>query len=163
MAENVVKARNNFRHGRRSKVMKDFLKRHGLEDLQFPETGSLAKDMALSVAALKEKQDAMQVALQLLGSGDKRALTLYNQLLDVQGKLARLEQEYEGNAKALLMNPMYLKWQQLVFDILKHFNKMQFDLAKVKVENKIKNIQQLDDDVLYVVEEESVQPSSWVW
>ena len=158
MATHPSKIVNPMKHGRQSKLVKDFLKKHNLI-LEFPSTGSFSKDMALSIAAYHEKQEAVAVAMDLLRSRDARALGMYNQLVQLEMKLANFEAMHANDAVTLMNNPMYLNWQKLKFEILKHFERMKFDLEKIKVEQNIKSIKREDSDILYVVEDEDVRQS----
>ena len=145
---------NAIQHGRYSKHVKSFLARHGLESIELPSTGRFAQDMALSLALYQEKQDAIGVAVDILRSHDARALGLFNQLVEINLLLSKYESEIKergGSATELIENPQYIKWQSLKMEIVKHYEKMRFDLEKIKVEQKVKDIKKGTNDTLFVV------------
>jgi hypothetical protein len=143
---------NPIKHGRQSKLVQSFLKRHGLDDIELPSTGSLVKDMAFKLALYQEKQEAMNTAIEILRSHDARGLSLYNMLIEINLLLAEHERNAREKEKSLVEDKDYLNWMKTKLDIIKHYEKMQFDLEKIKVEAKVKSIAKHDDDVLFIVE-----------
>lgn len=104
--------------------------------------------MMLNAAAYEAKLEAMQAAIELFKSHDQRGLTLFEELMDIQMKLARYE--HEKTPQQLLKDPHYFRWKQLTFEIIKHYERMQFDLEKIKVEHKLRK---QGDDTLFVIED----------
>lgn len=141
---------NHLIHGRRSKLVQQFLESHGIKDIDFPSTGSFAKDMMIKLAAYQEKLEAMKIAIDILRSQDARALTLFSMLTEINMLLADFERDARDKGIKLINHPQYLKWQQLKFEILKHYDRIKFDLTKLQAESAMKS--KRVDDVLYVAE-----------
>lgn len=141
---------NNLIHGRQSKLVQQFLDRHGIRNIDFPSTGSFARDMMIQLAAYQEKQEAMKIAMDILRSQDTRALTLFSMLTEINMMMARFEKEAREREIELINHPNYLKWQQLKFEILKHYDRIKFDLTKLQAETAMGS--KREEDVLYVSE-----------
>ena len=142
MKKSVTSPINSVKHGRYSKHVQQFMQRHGIKDFELPSTGSFARDMAFKLAIWEEKQEAMKTAIEILRSHDSRALNMFNMLIEVNMTLAKHEHRMREQNKGdlLLHDPDYLNWMKLKLDILKHFEKMKFDLEKIKIEKKVREI-----------------------
>jgi|2_EtaG_2_1085320.scaffolds.fasta_scaffold01801_8 hypothetical protein len=141
---------NNLIHGRRSKFVQEFLKKHGIDKIELPSTGSYSQDMILKLGAYQEKMDAMKVAMDVLRSRDSRALSMFSQLIEINMMLAKFEKESQEKGIELLNHQPYLKWQLLKFEILKHYDKIKFDLTKLQAETVMNS--KTEEDVLYLSE-----------
>jgi hypothetical protein len=141
---------NALIHGRRSKKVQEFLEKHGMKDLELPSTGSIGKDIMLKVAILKEKQEAMNMAMEILRSQDTRALTMFSTLTEINMLLSQFEKDANQRNISLINNPHYLRWTQLKVDILKHYDRIKFDLTKLHAESAMQGRSQ--EDVLYSVD-----------
>lgn len=146
----ISKQINPLKDGTRSKLVRSFLERHKLVNVELPSTGSFAKDMMLKLAIHQEKMEAMKIAIEVLKSQDQRALTLYSMLIEINLLLAHYENT--KSPEELVQDQNYHKWMQTKLEILKHYERMKFDLEKIKVENKIKNMTRVGDDTLFVME-----------
>ena len=141
---------NNLIHGRRSKLVQDFLEKHNLQNLELPSTGSIGKDMVIKLAAYQEKMEAMRLAMDILRSQDARALGLFSMLTEINMMLSKFEQEALEKGIELINHPNYYKWQTMKLDILKHYDRIKFDLTKLQAESAMHS--KREDDVLYVTE-----------
>ena len=141
---------NNLIHGRRSKLVQDFLDKHNIKELDLPSTGSVSKDMVIKLAAYQEKMEAMRLAMDILRSQDTRALGLFSMLTEINMMLSKFEQDASEKGIELINHPNYLKWQTMKLDILKHYDRIKFDLTKLHAESAMQS--KREDDVLYVTE-----------
>jgi hypothetical protein len=137
-----VSSSNRMVHGHRSELVSDFLKRHGLDKIELPSTGSLVNDMAIKLAIWEDKRRAMDLAAMMIQSHDKRALSWYTQLIDLNLKLAHLEHEIISRGENPLRDSDYMSAQRLIADIRKQYDKMAFDLGKAHFDKVMKG----DDD-----------------
>jgi hypothetical protein len=87
------------------------------------------------------KHDYLTAALEAVKTSNGRALTLFTMLVEINILLANFERQSKEAGIDLVEHPYYLKWMQLKFDILRHFERMKLDFAKLEasVAKKIEN------------------------
>jgi hypothetical protein len=143
----IVQANRGLKNGTRSEYVTEFLKRHGLMKLELESTGSLTNDMALKLAVWEEKREAMKLVMSMMGAADRRVMSWYSQLIELNLKLADLEREDISQGLNPLRDPDYVNAQKMISEIRKQFDKMQFDVQKEQISRRIQK--ESDDDILF--------------
>jgi len=108
------------------------------QNTELPHVSSASQK---DIEELMKKHDYLTAALEAVKTSNGRALTLFTMLVEINILLANFERQSKEAGIDLVEHPYYLKWMQLKFDILRHFERMKLDFAKLEasVAKKIEN------------------------
>lgn len=151
---NVRKSLGPLKNGNHSERFQKFLKRYDLDLPRPKETGDIIQDIKNAIAWREQRAKYLEVIVDFYKSTYARGMQIFDELIDLEDMIMKRRKKLEEEGIDPLEDEALQKALDRKFKMMQYLDKIKFDKEKFYVEQKIKDMKQINDgnDKLFVVE-----------
>lgn len=143
-----------LKHGERSKLFQDFLKRYDLDIPRPKETGDIIQDIKNSIIWREQRAKYLEMIIDYYKSTYARGMQILDEIIQLDTDILKRTKYLESQGIDPLTDKDLMEARKQKFEMMKYLDKIKFEKDKFVIEQKTKDASSSNpsNDKMFVVD-----------